>query len=122
MVVRPARGGRTTAPLPSLGISGNCTYAAAEEVCDADPDLLQSLLDKSLLRRRATGGGPRYWMLVTIREYAAELLDESGDGDAVHQQLTDWAHSFTRAAEPGWRTSDSRAWIGRFLLELDNLR
>ena len=32
--------------------AGGCSYEAAEAVCDADPDTLQSLLDKSLLRRR----------------------------------------------------------------------
>ena len=31
---------------------GGCTYQAAAKVCEADPDTLQSLLDKSLLRRR----------------------------------------------------------------------
>jgi hypothetical protein len=30
---------------------GGCSFAAAEEVCDADPDTLESLIDKSLLRR-----------------------------------------------------------------------
>jgi predicted ATPase len=54
--------------------AGGCTYEAAESVCDADPDSLQSLLDKSLLRKRDTPLGPRYWMLETIREYAFECL------------------------------------------------
>ena len=31
---------------------GGCTLEAAEEVCDADIDTLQSLIDKSLLRRQ----------------------------------------------------------------------
>ncbi len=41
-------------------------------MCDADLDTLQSLVEKSLVR--FTDG--RYWMLETIREYAAERLDE----------------------------------------------
>ena len=32
--------------------AGGCTYESAEAACAADPDTLQSLLDKSLLRRR----------------------------------------------------------------------
>ena len=59
--------------------AGGCSYEAAEEVAGADPDTLQSLLDKSLLRKRQAHFGPRYWMLETIREYAAELLAETGD-------------------------------------------
>ena len=50
--------------------AGGCTLEAAEEVADADLDTLQSLVEKSLLR--FTDG--RYWMLETIREYAAERL------------------------------------------------
>jgi len=50
---------------------------AAREVAgaDVDLDLLESLLDKSLLRHRLNGvGQDRYWMLETIREYAARHL------------------------------------------------
>src|SRR5207253_7597588 len=43
---------------------GGCTYEAAEAVCAAaDVDTLQSLIDKSLVRRREAQGAPRYWML-----------------------------------------------------------
>jgi predicted ATPase/class 3 adenylate cyclase len=59
--------------------TGGSTYEALEEVCGADLDTLQSLLDKSLVRRRASELVPRYWMLETIREYALERLSESGD-------------------------------------------
>jgi non-specific serine/threonine protein kinase len=46
--------------------AGAWTLDAAESVCDASLDALQSLLEKSLLRR----SNDRYWMLETIREYA----------------------------------------------------
>ena len=52
-----------------------CTFAAAEEVADADLDTVQSLVEKGLLRFT----DERYWMLETIREFAAERLSESGD-------------------------------------------
>ena len=55
--------------------AGGCTLDAAEDVCDADLDLLQSLVDKSLLRH--TGG--RFWMLETIREFARERLQQLAD-------------------------------------------
>ena len=53
--------------------AGSCTLEAVEAVVAADLDTLQSLVDKSLVRRRAD----RYWMLETIREYAAERLEAS---------------------------------------------
>ncbi len=59
---------------------GGCTLETAEHVCETDLDTLASLLDKSLLRRR-TGrrGEERFWMLETIREFAAERVEESGE-------------------------------------------
>ena len=68
---------------------GGCTYEAAEEICDADPDTLQSLVDKSLVRRRDAESGPRYWMLETVREFASEALARSGD-DTVRARHAEW--------------------------------
>ena len=64
---------------------GGCTFEAAEVVCGADADTLQSLIDKSLLRRRATEEGSRYWMLETIREFALELLATEGEAPQLHR-------------------------------------
>ena len=56
--------------------AGGCTLEAAEEVCDADLDTLQSLVEKSLLRHT----GERFWMLETIREYAARAASPMPGG------------------------------------------
>jgi predicted ATPase len=66
--------------------AGSCRYEAAEAVCDADADTLQSLLDKSLLRRVDGDLGPRYWMLETIRELAAEMLAAEGETDFLRRR------------------------------------
>ncbi|HKB20208.1 MAG TPA: adenylate/guanylate cyclase domain-containing protein [Gaiellaceae bacterium] len=70
--------------------AGGCTYEAAERVCEVDPDTLQSLLDKSLVRRRESGLGSRYFMLETISDYAAERLDEAGESNAAKSRHADW--------------------------------
>jgi predicted ATPase len=72
--------------------AGGCTLEAAEDVCDADLDTLQSLVDKSLVR--FTNG--RYWMLETIREYAAELL--AGDPELERLRRAHAEH-YLRLAE-----------------------
>ena len=51
---------------------GGWTPESAERVCGADIELLESLLDKSLLRRFEAG---RLGMLETIREFSAERLE-----------------------------------------------
>ena len=52
---------------------GGWTLEAAEQVAAADLELMQSLVDKSLVRRWDSG---RFGMLETIREFAAEQLSE----------------------------------------------
>ena len=56
MVLRAARPKRAAArSRASRSSPAGCLYEAAETVCDADPETLQSLLDKSLFRRRDSG-------------------------------------------------------------------
>ena len=80
--------GRTTSSVQTSGAAlrklavfvGGCLLDAAEQVAGADLDLLESLLDKSLLRHRVDEAGQdRYWMLETIREYAGSALVVAGE-------------------------------------------
>ena len=67
--------------------AAGCTLESAEAVCGADLSELESLLDKSLLRRR-TGqlGEDRFFMLETIREFAAERLEETDEAPRVRRR------------------------------------
>ncbi|MBA3787780.1 MAG: adenylate/guanylate cyclase domain-containing protein, partial [Actinobacteria bacterium] len=101
---------------------GGCTYEAAEQVADADPDTLQSLLDKSLLRKRDTTQEPRYWMLETIREYATERLENSGEADEIGRRHAERFLTLAEEAEPHLRSGDPTTWLERLEPEHDNLR
>ena len=96
---------------------GGCTLEAAEEVADADLDILQSLVDKSLLRHTEE----RFWMLETIREYAAERLEASGETDELRRRHAQHFLALAEKAEPNLR-GYSRAWLDRLEREHDNLR
>ena len=100
---------------------GGCTFEAAEEVAGADPDTLQSLIDKSLVRRRPSGD--RYWMLETIREFAAERVAERDDADGLSARHAFHYASFAERADPYVRHGpDQQAWVGRVADDYDNIR
>ena len=101
--------------------AGSCSYDAAEAVAGADPDTLQSLLDKSLLRKRESEIGTRYWMLETIREYAAERLEATGEADDVRGRHADWFLALVEEAYPNLR-GNPKAWLDRLEVENDNIR
>ena len=97
---------------------GGCRLEAAEEVAGADLDTLQSLVDKSLVRIRE---GDRFWMLETIREYAAERLEESGETDELRDRHAEHFLDLAEEAEPHLR-GDPREWLDRLEPDHDNLR
>jgi predicted ATPase/class 3 adenylate cyclase len=97
---------------------GGCTLEAAEAVCDADLDTVQSLVDKSLVRVRESD---RFWMLETIREYAAEQLDGSGEADDRRRRHAEHFLALAEKTEPLAREVD-RGTLDRLEREADNLR
>jgi predicted ATPase len=98
--------------------AGGCTLEAAEEVAEADLDILQSLVEKSLLR--FTDG--RYWTLETIREYAAERLEQAGDAEELQRIHGDWVTRLALDAESELEGGDQATWLMRLELERDNIR
>jgi len=103
--------------------AGGCTYEAAEAVCTADADTLQSLIDKSLVRSREAAGGDRYWMLETIREFAAAELEASGETDALWRHHAEFFTRFAERADPHLRHGpDQQQWIERVATDYDNVR
>jgi predicted ATPase len=96
---------------------GGCTLQAAEEVSDADVDTLQSLVEKSLLRYSED----RFWMLETVREYAAERLTVSSDASHLRRRHAEWFLALAEDAYPHLRGSPTE-WLKRLEHEQDNLR
>jgi predicted ATPase/DNA-binding SARP family transcriptional activator len=98
--------------------AGGCTLEAAEGACGTDLDTVAALIDKSLLRRE----GDRYFMLETIREYAVERLEESGELNELRQRHADYYLEQARSVELLIRSPQAAGAIDQLEPEHDNLR
>jgi predicted ATPase len=109
---------------------GGCTLEGVEAVCDTKGDLnldlldgTESLVDKSLLQRvEQANGESRFVMLETIREYALEKLEASGENKLTRRAHA--AYCLVLAEEEATEESAAERadWLERFALEHDNFR
>jgi predicted ATPase/DNA-binding SARP family transcriptional activator/DNA-binding CsgD family transcriptional regulator len=109
--------------------SGGATLEATQAVCDTLGDLsvdalegISSLLDKSLLWQVGTGGEPRFVMLETIREYAQQRLEESGEAQTTKRAHAEYFLAIAEEAEPMLWGPEDTAWLHRLEREHDNMR
>jgi tetratricopeptide (TPR) repeat protein len=110
--------------------AGGCTIAAAEAVCNASGDLanhildwLAALADMSLLRQEQTADGdPRFTMLETIREYAQERLEQSGETAVLYEAHLTYFVALAEQAESELLGPGQAEWLERLEQEHDNVR
>jgi predicted ATPase/class 3 adenylate cyclase len=98
--------------------AGGFPLAAAEDVCNADLDLLATLVDVSLVKPI---GDDRFLMLDTIREYAAERLEVSGEADERRGRHAEFFQSLAADAYEHRFDAEEES-TSRLELEHDNLR
>ena len=94
----------------------------AEELGGDLLDALSSLVEHSLVRQSEVAGDPRFRMLVTIREFALERLDESDERDRIRMRHTRAYLELAEEARPYIQQSDQKRWLDLLELEHDNLR
>ena len=107
--------------------SGGASLEAAERVCAGDAveqeqvlELLTSLAEKSLLVTEGDGA-PRYRMLGTIKEYAADRLAEAGESDLARQAHLAYFTELAETAEPHLRRAEQLEWLATLEAEHDNI-
>ena len=85
-------------------------------------DGLAVLVDNSLLRQE-TGpdGNGRFRMFETVREFARERLEGSGDAEPVQRAHAEFFLAFAERVEPGLESADVRWWVARIEAEHGNI-
>jgi predicted ATPase/class 3 adenylate cyclase len=110
---------RLQAVLRRLAVfAGSFSLDAAEQVAQAELDEISALVDWSLLKPIGEG---RFLMLETIREYALEALEESGETEEVRDRHLDYFLALVEEAEPNLTGADQREWYDRLAVEHDNV-
>ncbi|MFN2138193.1 MAG: ATP-binding protein [Candidatus Promineifilaceae bacterium] len=115
--------------------SGGAAIEAIESVCQieradsASPNQtsdvlleLESLLEHSLLYTADTGSESHFSMLETIREFALERLEESGEAELIRRQHAEYFFGLAKIAELELWSARLIAWLDRLETEHNNLR
>jgi predicted ATPase/DNA-binding SARP family transcriptional activator len=104
--------------------SGGCTIEAAQSVCGDDLEVvdgLATLTENGLTRLEGSDEEPRFSMLETIREYALERLEASGETSGRRRRHADYFLALAEDAEPNLIRPDAE-WLDGLEAEQANLR
>jgi non-specific serine/threonine protein kinase len=107
--------------------AGGWTLEAAEMVggLSGVPDVLDALTtlsEQSLVARDDSGLEPRYRMLETIREFAAEQLRDAGDEERVQQAHLQYVFQLVRDNDPERLDAQAETRLTRLIMEEANLQ
>ena len=109
--------------------AGSFGLEAAEDVCAEEPlerseavAMLGRLIDKSLVQVEEGSDEHRYRLLETVRQYAAEQLEEAGERDAFERRHREWYVELAESDPTPDGDLPARDWLRRLDEERDNLR
>lgn len=104
---------------------GGWTLASAEHVCDVQDAVATtaSVVDKGLVRRRGdTSTVARFTMLESLREFAADLLDRSGQAVSARDRHAEFFARMATSIERRIGTGDERSTVHEVGEDVGNLR
>ncbi|MGV9450881.1 ATP-binding protein [Streptomyces sp. NPDC003635] len=108
---------------------GGFDLAAAEAVCGGEGlgatdvlDAVAGLVDKSVLIREERGGQVRYRLLVSLRHYGLERLEDIGEVTVTRRRHRDYFARLAAEYEQAWFGPDQVAVTDRIRLDQDDFR
>jgi predicted ATPase/DNA-binding SARP family transcriptional activator len=108
---------------------GGCDLATAEAVCADETlaaselaDIIQALVDKSLVIAVPTGDDLRFRQLQTLAQYGREKLAERGDSERIRDAMAAHFARLGANSAAAFTGDGQRAWLTAIDREQDNLR
>jgi hypothetical protein len=109
--------------------AGDWSLDSAETVCDmgieSDDDVIgivDTLVDKSLVQVRPIGSTTRYWLLESVRQYAAQgLADVAGEPRATMTRHAQWCLHFVQRASAEFSGANQYLWLSAVEEEWQNI-
>ena len=106
---------------------GGWALEAAEAVCDTGDEVevlrhMSALVDKSLVQQTNIQHEPRFTMLETVREYALERLEKSGESERWRRRHANYFLELAEEAERASQGPLQAARLDQLEAEYDNLR
>jgi predicted ATPase/DNA-binding SARP family transcriptional activator len=102
--------------------AGGCTIEAAQRVCGDELEVvdgLASLTERGLTRLEGSDEEPRFTMLETIREYAVELFERSGEVEEIQRRHAEYCLALVAQAAPTLESAGNPVAI---MADFENLR
>jgi predicted ATPase/class 3 adenylate cyclase len=109
--------------------AGDWSLDAAEMVCNLgvehDDDVIgivDTLVDKSLVQVRPVGSTTRYWLLESVRQYAAQgLAGVAGEPRATMTRHAKWSLDFAQRASTEFSGANQYLWLAAVEEEWQNI-
>jgi predicted ATPase/class 3 adenylate cyclase len=109
--------------------ANGATLAAVVSVCSAAgslnksvPDLLEDLVDKSMVLQDREQGEKRFWLLQTLREFGLERLSEAGELEVTRIAHSTYFLSWVERIAPMLLGAEQADWLDQLDREYENVR
>ena len=102
--------------------SAQAVSADESGVVDDVEEIVETLLEKSLLRTTWTDHGVRFSQLQTLLEYGRDRLADRADCEEIHRRMREYFASLSARSPEAYRGQDQAGWIATVTAEHDNLR